>query len=231
MRFVHSWGVLALFAAPSPTRAQDAVPVHREPRHRLVLDSVRFRVLDVQIVPGDTTRFHIHDTAILYVDLAISPVALQVFGGAWSATTSGPPRARGNVRIDSGYVLQPVTHRVTNIGGSVFRLLAIISSGPASAGHADTAQAALPGITELVSTWFRQTRVQVLPRSTTEWRTSPSPVLVVQPESTGLEVEVAGAAGQRLEGPGSWVLIPPRARYRIANGRTESIAAVAIQIR
>src|SRR6266581_1061939 len=205
MRFVYSWCVVALFAPQLEGRAQDAVPIHREPRHRLVLDSVRFRVLDVQIVPGDTTRFHIHDTAILYVDLAPSPVAIQILGGAWTGfTPPGSPGGRtGPVRIDSTYVLHPITHRVTNTGASTFRVLAIISSGPAPASGGDTTQT-LPGTTELRSTWFRQARVQMEPGSTTEWRTSGTPVLIVQPALTGIEVELEGAARQRLESAGSW---------------------------
>ena len=202
--------------------------MHREPRHRLVLDSVRFRVLDVQLTPGDTTRFHIHDTAILYVDLGIAPVATQLLGGLWNPP--GPQHVRGKVRIDSGYVQQSLTHRVTNVGGTLFRLLAITSSAPASGGASDTAPG-LPGSIELVSTWYRQARVEVSPGSATEWRTSGRPVLVVQPESTGLEVEIEGAGRRRLEGPGAWLLIPTGSRYRIANGGMASIAAVAIQIR
>lgn len=230
MRFLHRWWLLAFVVGPSIAGAQDAVPVHREPRHRLVLDSTRFRILDVQIVPGDTTRFHIHDTAILYVDLAISPVVVQPLGGDWPTTTPAPSSAVGNVRMDSGYVLRPVTHRVTNVGSSLFRLLAVTSSGPARTGERNTEQA-LPGVRELRSTWFAQSRALIAPQSATEWRTSESPVLIVQLVSGALEVEIADAARQRLAGPGSWILVPPRARYRITNGGTEPTTAVAIQIR
>jgi quercetin dioxygenase-like cupin family protein len=230
MRFLHRWWLLTFFVGPSIADAQDAVPVHKEPHHRLVLDSTRFRILDVQIVPGDTTRFHIHDTAILYVDLAVSPVALQTLGGDWPTTAPAPSARTGDVRMDSGYVLRPVTHRVTNVGSSLFRLLAVTSSGPVRAGERDTEQA-LPGVTELRSTWFTQSRALVAPQSATEWRTSGSSVLIVQPVSGALEVELADAARQRLAGPGSWTLVPPRARYRITNSRMEPTIVVAIQVR
>jgi hypothetical protein len=226
MRFV--W-LMAAFAVPTPRiQAQDAVPVHREPRHRLVLDSARFRVLDVLIVPGDTTLFHIHDTPIMYVDLSPSPVAIQVLGGGWTAST--PATAPGGVRIDSTYVANSVTHRVTNTGTTEFRLLAIVSSTPTSTVPM-AAQTGLPGTVQIRSTWFWQARFQISPQSSTEWRTSGVPVLIVQPLSGQLDVEVDGKWYQQLERPGSWSLVPPHMRYRIANRGTAAANAVAIQIR
>ncbi len=211
MRFVYSWCVVALFAPQLEGRAQDAVPIHREPRHRLVLDSVRFRVLDVQIVPGDTTRFHIHDTAILYVDLAPSPVAIQILGGAWTGfTPPGSPGGRtGPVRIDSTYVLHPITHRVTNTGASTFRVLAIISSGPAPASGGDTTQT-LPGTTGSFSLAdFDSGGTAVLHHHTREQA----------------DVGITGALditiGTRVEllGPGSGVIVPSNVSHSIANTR------------
>lgn len=231
MRLFHSLCLVALSGLPVLTRAQDAVPVYREPRHRLVLDSIRFRVLDVQIPAGDTTRFHIHDTAILYVALGPSPTSAQILGDDWPSTPPSPPLAAvGSVRIDSAYVLQPVTHRVTNAGPGLFRLLAITSSGATRVSGID-AQRTLPGVVELRSSWFQQARADVRPGSMTEWFTSASPVLVVQPLASRLLVECDGDAPRALEGAGSFHLVPPRARCRISNGGSESATAVAIQIR
>jgi quercetin dioxygenase-like cupin family protein len=217
------------FAAPARgLHAQDAVPVQREPRHRLVLDSARFRVLDVLIAPGDTTLFHIHDTPIMYVDLSPSPVAIQVLGGGWTAL---PPAAvPGGVRIDSTYVATSVTHRVTNTGTTEFRLLAIISSTPTSM-VPTAAQTELPGTVQTRSTWFWQARVHIAPQSGTEWRTSEVPVLIVQPLAGQLDVEVEGKGHQPLEGPGNFSLVPAHLRYRIANRGIAAANAVAIQIR
>ena len=226
MRFV--W-LMAAFAVQGPRiHAQDAVPVYREPRHRLVLDSVRFRIMDVLIKPGDTTLFHIHDTPIMYVDLSRSPVAIQVLGGDWITATpaTAPPR----VRIDSTYAVNSLTHRVTNTGTTQFRLLAIISSTRMSTAPI-VAQTELPGTVEIRSTWFWQSRFQISPQSGTEWRTSGVPVLIVQPLEGQLDVEVEGKGHQQLERPGTWSLVPAHMRYRIANRGTAAADAVAIQIR
>jgi hypothetical protein len=117
MRIGFCWCVKVLQALPLAVGAQEAGPVHREPRHRLVLDSVRFRVLDIQIPAGDTTQYHVHDTAILYVIVNPSPTAAQVLGREWSAGPGSRPLATtGDVFLDSTYAREALTHRVTNAG-------------------------------------------------------------------------------------------------------------------
>lgn len=230
MKLQTSLSIVATLFLPLVTRAQDAVPIYREPRHRLVLDSVRFRILDVQIPSRDTTRYHIHDTAILYVSLLTSPTSAQVLGSEWPATPATPPFASvGDVRIDSTYLRQPVTHRVTNAGDGAFRLLAIVSSGPLRDSREEPGS--LPGVIQLRSTWFRQSRIQLPARATTEWLESESPVLVVQPFASGLVVESADNARHALDMPGSWFLVPARVSYRITNSGSDTANAVAIQIK
>ena len=79
MRIPQLVVVVASVAASSftPTArlsAQDPapVPLSGEPRHHVVYESPVMRVHDIQIPPGDTTLFHTHDTAILYVPIARS---------------------------------------------------------------------------------------------------------------------------------------------------------------
>lgn len=230
MRLRTCFCTMLSLCLPLVTRAQDAVPVYREARHKLVLDSLRFRILDVQIPARDTTRYHIHDTPILYVSLLTSPTSAQVLGSEWPVTPASPPFATvGEVRIDSTYVQQPVTHRVTNAGDGTFRLLAIVSSGPARDSREEPG--ILPGVIQLRSTWFRQSRIQLSARATTEWSESESPVLVVLPFASSLAVESASDARHALDTPGSWFLVPARARYRITNAGSDVASAVVIQIR
>jgi hypothetical protein len=68
---------------------QPAVPVHQEPRHRLVLERDRSRVLDVLIVPGDTTLYHIHAQPIFYISLGLGPAKSKSTG------KTGPIRKPG----------------------------------------------------------------------------------------------------------------------------------------
>ena len=60
------------------------MPLSGEPRHHVVYESPSTRIHDIQIPPGDTTLFHTHDTAILYVPIARSTNRSQVLGAEWS---------------------------------------------------------------------------------------------------------------------------------------------------
>lgn len=222
------WKWLALFALATPASAQEPVPAHREPRHHLVLDSTRFRVLDVRIPPGDTSLFHIHDTVILYVAIDPANTSSQLLGRDWLVGTPFP--SVGSVRIDSTYVARPITHRVTNPGPRTFHLLAVTSLGAANVSASATPHA-LPGVVEVRSSWYDQSRVQLPTGSTTDWYTSVSPVLIVQPSATGIVVEREGSANQTLEGAGGWVLVPAHTRYRLGNAGPRFVTAVVIAIK
>ena len=91
MRIPQLMVVVAGVAASSFTpaarlSAQDPapVPLSGEPRHHVVYESPALRIHDIQIPPGDTTLFHTHDTAILYVPIARSTNRSQVLGGEWT---------------------------------------------------------------------------------------------------------------------------------------------------
>jgi quercetin dioxygenase-like cupin family protein len=196
--------------------AQAPVPVHQEPRHRLVWEDGPVRVLDVRIPPGDTTLFHIHDAAILYVPVAISPTDAQTLGGGWSGV--GPRDVSrfsvGAVATDTQYAARPLTHRVTNVGSRPFRLIAITNAGPGDPAAADST---LPGELETSSAWFRQSRVALASGASTAWYASPVPLVVVQvgPGPARAERESGSTV---LEGAGAWAYVPAGARFRVRNG-------------
>jgi hypothetical protein len=83
------------------------VPVHEEPRHRLVFDSPVARVLDIQIPPGDTTLFHTHSNPILYVNMSSSQTRGQTLGQEWSGGDAAarpaprPPTGTGGVTTET----------------------------------------------------------------------------------------------------------------------------------
>jgi hypothetical protein len=219
---------IALLALATPASAQEPVPAHREPRHHLVLDSTRFRVLDVRIPPGDTTLFHIHDSVILYVAIDPANTSSQLLGRDWNVGTPFP--SVGSIAIDSTYVARPVTHRVTNPGPRTFHLVAVTSLGAAT-GSASVEPHSLPGVVEIRSSWYDQARAQLLPGSFTAWFTSASPVLVVQPSATGVVVELEGSARSTLEGAAGLVLVPARTKYRLGNVGPGSATAIVIGIK
>jgi hypothetical protein len=133
---------VVLSAAPTIAQPQDekVVPVHEEPRHRMVFDSPIARVLDIQIPPGDTTLFHTHSNPILYVNMRSSQTRSQTLGQAWSGGEAAarpaagaavppgiPPAVFGRMNSVTSYSQQALTHRVNNVGTGLFRLIGIIN--------------------------------------------------------------------------------------------------------
>lgn len=224
--FVATLGVLA---PTSPgLGAQEPVPVHREPRHRLVWEDGPVKVLDVQVPPGDTSLYHIHDAAILYVPIAVSPIDAQPLGGRWIGV--GPrdtSRFRaGRVATDTQYAVRPLTHRVANVGPGLFRLIAIVNGGPGGPAPADST---LPGQLETGSSWFRQSRLALAAGASTGWYTSPVPLVLVQ-VGEGLVITERESGSDALEGAGAWVYVPAGARFRVRNSDAAS-TVILVQVR
>jgi quercetin dioxygenase-like cupin family protein len=232
MRPLIACTLLLLALAPSRAEAQ-AVPVHQEPLHRLVLDSLRFKVMDVQIPSGDTTLFHLHDAPAFYVAIHVSPTDAQVLGGHWQGVPpdADPGWRSGDVDIDSVYATIPLAHRVTNVGSGPFRLILVTNAAPVShAVHTEVRQE-VPGTPEIMSTWYRQTRMSLAPNAATEWATSSSPVLIVQPGAGRIEVLLGTGSPHTLALPGDWFLVPVGSPYRVMNASRDTAAVVAIQVR
>src|SRR5687768_2908062 len=125
-RFLVSGFMLSVTAGVSHAQA---VPLEREPRHRVVLAARSFRILDVQILPGDTTLFHTHRFPQLLIPVSVSPTDVQLRDSAWTGTLPSADSGwqPGDVVIDSSFVQAPLIHRVTNVGTRLFRLILIHS--------------------------------------------------------------------------------------------------------
>lgn len=166
-------------------------------------------VLNVQIQPGDTTLLHTHSTPISYVTIGISSTDQRSVDGSWKGTVSRdpPPGRIGSVRGVTSYREQPVTHQVTNVGQTIFRLIANASrsrgiSRPAANKAGPPAR---PGETQSQpNTWFAYSRVVLTPGGKLDWRVEEAPVAVViihdgrleltRPDGWTTSLEAAGSA-------------------------------------
>jgi mannose-6-phosphate isomerase-like protein (cupin superfamily) len=202
--------------------------MHAEPRHKLVLTHQQVRVMDVQIQPGDTTLFHVHDLPALYVAVSASPVDLQPLGGKWGGThpAADPGRKPGDVNFDTSYVHQAITHRVTNVGPRLFNLIAITTS---TISPADSGAPEMPGAVELHNRWFTQSRVRLAADVAPPWYSARAPTIVVQALQGTATVFVQSGKERVLNTPGSWALVPAGARYRLTSPSSASL--VVIQVR
>ena len=218
-----------LFAALLVTSAQRVVMVHEEPRHRIVHTTPALRVLDVQIAPGDTTLFHTHDTPITYVTLGTSSTDQRALGGAWNGTVprDPPPGRVGAVRGVVGYVGQPLTHRVTNVGRTLFRLIAVANRGP---GDADAASAAPGEEVGQPNAWFRYSRVTLAPGDRYEFEPS-VPTVVVLTSDARFGVERPDGWRSSVERPGGSLVLETGRSVSVFGDGTAPADLVFVEVR
>jgi len=217
--------LLLLFASQAP--AQSAVPVHEEPRHRLVFSQQQLKLMDVEIQPGDTTLFHVHDAPALFITIATSPVDVQELGGPWIGTlaTAARGRKQGDVNVDTSYAHRRLTHRVTNIGTTPFRLIAMTNSDASPAVHAVTGP---PGRLELRNRWFAQSRVRLSAGGATPWYSAATATIVVAPFGGPASVLLESGVAHALSTSGSWNVIPSGARYRLSSTGPATLVVVQV---
>ena len=205
--------------APGAVRGQapePSVPLYQEPRHHVVYDSASMRIHDIQIPPGDTTLYHTHDTAILYVPIASSRTRSQVLGAEWGggAATAAPaaaaapapvePPRPGKVNSVVTYVEKPYTHRVNNVGATVFRLVGIANRTAGAAADTDDVSG-LSATPELVNKWYRAHRLVLKAGQATASHRHATPVVVVmQTPGTASAALADGAGWLPMNGPGSF---------------------------
>jgi quercetin dioxygenase-like cupin family protein len=209
--------------APTAAQKETIVPVHQEPRHRMVFESPGLRILDVQIPPGDTTLFHTHSDPILYVTMSSSTTRTQALGGAWNGTPASGPAASGPFTLapstppgrmmsTTTYAERALTHRVSNVGDTLFRLIATTN---ASAGDDSTQPSpGFAGTPEITNRWFRGYRVIVNGDGASEHRHA-NPVNVVL--VSGRAVATVGTATKKLDDLGQFAFVEPNVPHRLAS--------------
>lgn len=223
---------------------QGPVPIVQEPRHRVVFESGTTRIHDVQIPPGDTTLYHIHDTAILYVPISRSQTRSQVLGGEWSggeggrapaaaaapSASSAAPSASSATRVSSiiTYLEKPVTHRVNNVGDGLFRLIAVVNRSSGSDADGDDVSG-LSSKPELSNRYYRAHRVALAPGQSTASHRHATAVVVVQ-QSAG-RVSVDGSTKAELTEPGKFAFHDGSGTHQLKNIGTSAIEVIEVELR
>lgn len=95
--------------------AQIAVPIEKEPRHRLKFGNQYVRLFDVLIPKGDTSLYHIHRYDGVSVRLSNAQILDEVLGGQKVEFILKPGEVTFGLRPAE------MTHRVINNGSSDFR--------------------------------------------------------------------------------------------------------------
>lgn len=230
--------------APGLVRGQAAdapVPLSGEPRHHVVYESAAMRIHDIQIPPGDTTLYHTHDTAILYVPIASSRTRSQVLGAEWTGGGAAPPAAAAPAPVESvkpgkvnsviTYVEKPYTHRVNNLGTTVFRLVGIANRTAGATAETDDVSG-LSATPELVNKWYRAHRVALKAGEATAPHKHATPVVVVMqtPGTTSSSLE-ALASWLPLNGPGDFARHDGTGMHVVRNVGPGAVELVEVEVR
>jgi quercetin dioxygenase-like cupin family protein len=193
--------------------AQRTVMVYQEPRHRLVVDHGEIKLLDVQILPGDTTLDHTHDSPILYTYINLGNGSLN-----------------GRVMSNVYEADDPYTHRVPNNGTELFRIIALAHYGEGKQDQTDLPQGFSdePGFE---SQWFRSYRLELAPGQETAVHTHQNPAVVVQVTDGRVEVTKENGFGAELSGEGHWTWRDAGSPYQIRNVGSEVVFVVVNEAR
>ena len=113
-----------------PLIASAQVQVRLEPRHKNVFENKYLRLLDVHIVPGDTSQFHIHSTPSFFLRYTNSNVWTQTKGQDWTQSL----RAPGAPSYDS-FMNDTLIHRVANSDTVAFHVTDIELLAPYHSSH------------------------------------------------------------------------------------------------
>jgi len=210
---------LSLNAQAQPTLPTDnseagfdrirTVNILQEPRHRTVLINGDLRLLDVQINPGDTTLPHTHDSAILYTFIS-----------------NGEGPLNGRVSSVTTYVDEHFTHRVSNEGPGLFRIIAMASYA-APYEHPVIPVRGLSQEPQLENAWFRSFRLELAAGESSADLTHGYPVAIVQVTEGLVHVSRADGITTELQAAGDWAWRAAGQPYQIQN-KTDGPVVVVI---
>jgi hypothetical protein len=216
--------------AQTPAASEKPVPVFAEPRHHLVVDTAPLRIVDIQIPPGDTTLFHAHSSPMLYVPIASSRTRNQNLGEEWTGGGAAPapapaaPARPGRVSAPANYIDKGQTHRVNNIGTSLFRLIGIANMTPG-----DAAPPQATTTPELENRWYRAERLVIAPGASAPVPAAAGTVVVVMQTSGSAALD--GNVWHPLNGPGDFARVDGTTPYVVHNRGASEIEVVAVAVK
>lgn len=192
------------------------VPIVQEPRHRTVhrLETdtgADVRLLDVQINPGDMTLPHTHDAAILYTFIS-----------------NGEGPLNGRLSSVTRYVDEPYTHRVSNPGPELFRIIALTSYADPVADSNTDLPTGLMQVPDVSNGWFRAWRLTLAPGQTSDIIQHQHPAFVVQASAGTVQLLRSDGMTEELQTAGHWSALTNGQQYTLVN-RSEQAVIVVIK--
>ena len=224
--------LLLVFATALAAQA----PLGNDAWHKVVFENPQFRILSVDVAPGQTTTEHRHDYDIATISMNDgTETRIQPTGEAWTARA---PRVLGNISV-TDHTGKPASHRVENTGKRSYQLFAIENRKKSGW----SAAAATTGIaTKMIqeSRAFRSYEIQMTQSSTQSSHTHTSPTIIVLlrgkvmsdgPDAQAKAFAPAPVGLRQLDQPGQWILVPPGDRHHLVRLGTTDARVVEVEVR
>jgi hypothetical protein len=126
-----SFAALAFgFIAPAAAQEEVPVPMMKAPFHLPVFHNDYVTLLNVNVLPGRNTGYHIHQFDQVSVNIGAADMTNQNFG---SKDVSKPQRGESGRATFTDYVKSGTrTHKATNVGPTPFHNISTLFTGKAS---------------------------------------------------------------------------------------------------
>jgi len=191
------------FSQENEFPGERVVHLLQEPRHRTVHQDGQLYLLDVQINPGDTSFPHTHDQAILLTSIS-----------------RGDGLRDGPVSANIDYASQAFTHKVSNEGPGLFRIIAMVNAGAGNNGERSDRPVGLAMEPQLENPWFRSYRVDLAPGEQLAVQEHQVSSVVVQVSDGLLHVTRGDGVTQELDQRADWAWHKPGTAYIVTNAGT-----------
>lgn len=216
---------LVLVAGLTVVSAQ--VPLEKEPHHKVLLDTLQLRIIEVTVPPGVTTLDHRHEYDIATVALGSASTRTKRPGEEW-----GAPRIRPLASPDLvEYTGKPAVHQVENIDKTPYRLIAV-ENYRTGTWPARPPIAAAPATTlakETRSFAVYDVKLDAANPGTEHAHDLPTVAILVSGEITNLGVN--GEEPYPMRGSGRFVLIPAAQAHTMAVAGSGAAHVVEIEVR
>ena len=201
-----------------------------EPRHQLVFSQDSMRIMDIRIPPGDTSDFHLHRYATIYVVINSTSTGQQVYGHEWtrplpSITPRNRRLSKGNIfDLSEQYVSKELYHRVCNSDTSTFHLIGILSVKTPKEFEKGVFQ-------DFENPWFSAKRLIIEAKKESPLLQFSNEILVIQYTQGSSDIIENNVVHSRKTQAGNFSWHNVNTAFRIRNNSKNNLGLILIQIK
>ena len=197
-----------------------------EPSHQLVFEKGNTRILDIRIVPGVTSQYHLHRFATIYIVIQDALLQGQEYGEEMSTRVARPYRSPGALMDRADYVTKNSYHRVLNNDDKTFHLVSIVNSAM-PAGEVEAGSSA----NYLNNKWFAELRINLAAGATSDELVFTNDAALVQARKGLAHVLENGVSHSFRSEPGAWSLHAAHSSFQVVNDSDEAQEFILIEVK